>query len=80
MGTPQCLPHVILGNVAKHYGIWVSPPRCGLTNKVKLLPSRHTTYVGGNKRGYIPIEKNQYLIAIQSFSVGSCSIGRNTGN
>ena len=23
-GTPQ-LPHGILGNVAKHYGIWVSP-------------------------------------------------------
>ena len=26
-----------------------SPPRCGLTNKVKLLPSRRTTYAGGNK-------------------------------
>ena len=25
------------------------PPRCGLTNKVKLLPSRRTTYAGGNK-------------------------------
>ena len=25
-GTPQ-LPHGILGNVAKHYGIWVPPPR-----------------------------------------------------
>ena len=24
------------------------PPRCGLTNKVKLLPSRRTTYAGGN--------------------------------
>ena len=24
-----------------------SPPRCGQTNKVKLLPSRHTTYAGG---------------------------------
>ena len=23
-------------------------PRCGLTNKVKLLPSRRTTYAGGN--------------------------------
>ena len=22
---PQCLPHGILGNVAKHYGIWVPP-------------------------------------------------------
>ena len=44
---PRCLPHGILGNVAKHYGIWVPPPRCGQTNKVKLLPSRHTTYAGG---------------------------------
>ena len=24
------------------------PPRCGQTNKVKLLPSRRTTYAGGN--------------------------------
>ena len=25
-GTPpRCLPHGILGNVAKHYGIWVPP-------------------------------------------------------
>ena len=48
MGTPpQWLPHGILGNVAKHYGIWV-PPRCEQTNKVKLLPSRRTTYAGGN--------------------------------
>ena len=23
---PWCLPHGILGNVAKHYGIWVTPP------------------------------------------------------
>ena len=23
---PRCLPHGILGNVAKHYGIWVPPP------------------------------------------------------
>ena len=47
--TPP-LPHGILGNVAKHYGIWVTPPppRCGQTNKVKLLPSRRTTYAGGN--------------------------------
>ena len=25
-----------------------TPPRCGQTNKVKLLPSRRTTYAGGN--------------------------------
>ena len=46
---PPPLPHGILGNVAKHYGIRVPPPRCGLTNKVKLLPSRRTTYAGGNE-------------------------------
>ena len=45
---PPQLPHGILGNVAKHYGIWVPPPH-GQTNKVKLLPSRRTTYAGGNK-------------------------------
>ena len=30
MGTPsRCLPHGILSNVAKHYGIWEPPPpRC----------------------------------------------------
>ena len=69
---PRWLPHGILGNVAKHNGIWVPPPpvaapwhsgkcckalwdmgtpppRCGRgqTNKVKLLPSRRTTYAGG---------------------------------
>ena len=70
-GTPWWLPHGILGNVAKHYGIWYPPPqwlphgilgmlqsimgygyppRCEQTNKVKLLPSRRTTYAGGNKQ------------------------------
>ena len=29
--VPPRLPHGILGNVAKHYGIWVPPP-CGQTN------------------------------------------------
>ena len=27
-----------------------TPPRCGQTNKVKLLPSRRTTYAGGKNR------------------------------
>ena len=73
---PPCLPHGILGNVSKHYGIWVPPsvctmefwemlqstmeygyppPRCGQTDwwmegqtSVKTLPSRRTTYAGGN--------------------------------
>ena len=29
------------------------PPRCGLTNKVKLLPSRRTTYAGGKYRSNV---------------------------
>ena len=44
---PPQLAQCILGNVAKHYGIRVPPPpRCGQTNKVKVLPSRRTTYAG----------------------------------
>ena len=43
---PRCLPHGILGNVAKHYGIWVPPPVDRQT-RVKTLSSRRTTYVGG---------------------------------
>ena len=54
MGTPpRCLPHGILGNVAKHYGIWVPP--CGQTEgqtHVKTLPSRRTTYAGGNNNRF----------------------------
>ena len=53
---PRCLPHGILGNVAKHYGIWVTPPPPPWTDRwmegqtrVKTLPSRRTTYAGGNK-------------------------------
>ena len=55
---PRCLPHGILGNVAKHYGIWVPPPRCGQTNKVKVLPSRRTTYAGGNNLGGLNLDAN----------------------
>ena len=33
-------------------------PRCGQTNKVKLLPSRRTTYAGGNKE-YIKTRRNK---------------------
>ena len=32
--SPWCLPHGILGNVAKHYGIWVPPPRCQQTENI----------------------------------------------
>ena len=49
---PWCLPHGILGNVAKHNGIWVPP--CRQTDwwmegqtRVKTLPSRRNTYAGG---------------------------------
>ena len=44
---PRCLPHGILGNVAKHYGIWVPPPGVNKPNKVKLLTSHRTMYAGG---------------------------------
>ena len=50
--VPPWLPHGILGNVAKHYGIWGTPP-CGQwtdrQTRVKTLPSRRITYAGGNK-------------------------------
>ena len=52
--VPPWLPRGILGNVAKHYGIWV-PTHPWWTDRimdgqtrVKTLPSRHTTYAGGN--------------------------------
>ena len=49
---PRCLSHGILGNVAKHYGIWVPPPpvdrQMDGQTRVKTLPSRRTTYAGGN--------------------------------
>ena len=59
---PWCLPHGILGNVAKHYGIWVPPPvdrqidgwMDGQT-RVKTLPSRCTTYTGGNNHSNLNI-------------------------
>ena len=33
---PRCLPHLILGNVAKHYGIWVPPGVCPMAFWVML--------------------------------------------
>ena len=44
--VPPQLPHGILGNVAKHYGIWV-PPWTDRQTRVKTLPSCRTTYAGG---------------------------------
>ena len=34
----RCLPHGILGNVAKHYGIWVPPLWTDRQTRVKTLP------------------------------------------
>ena len=52
-GTPP-LPHGILGNVAKHYGIWVPPPVDrqidGWTDACQNITFPRTTYAGGNKR------------------------------
>ena len=50
-GTPW-LPHGILGNVAKHYGIWVPPSPPPVDRQVeeqmhvKTLSSHRTTYAG----------------------------------
>ena len=38
-GYPPRLPHGILGNVAKHYGIWVPPLWTDRQTRVKTLPS-----------------------------------------
>ena len=50
---PDVCPNGILGNAAKHYGIWVPPLWTdrwmeGQT-RFKTLPSRRTTYAGSNK-------------------------------
>ena len=36
---PRCLPHSILGNVAKHYGIWVPPHKRHAARHVVSTPS-----------------------------------------
>ena len=46
----------------------VTPPRCGQTNKVKLLPSRRTTYAGGKKK-FTKTTQNMGMFWIQ-LSVG----------
>ena len=60
MGTPppqldlaryppsQCLPHGILGNVAKHYGIWVPPPPPPPPPQVWTDKQSETITAGGN--------------------------------
>ena len=50
------MPHGILGNVAKHHGSFkkkimgwgTPPPWTDRQTHVKTLPSRRTTYAGGN--------------------------------
>ena len=50
-GYPPRLPHGILGNVAKHYGIWVPPPVDrqidGWTDACQNITFPRTTYAGG---------------------------------
>ena len=48
---PRC-PMAFWEMLQSIMGYGYPPPRCGQTNKVKLLPSRRTTYAGG---------KNQFL-------------------
>ena len=59
--VPPRLPHGILGNVAKHYGIWVSPP---VDRQTPVKTVRRTTYAGGNNDSkksmlLIPSPRNQ---------------------
>ena len=68
MGTPH-LSYGILGNVAKHYGIWVPP--CGQTDvwmdgqtRVKTLPSRRTTYAGGK---YVKLYTKHFYFVSKGF-------------
>ena len=51
---PRCLPHGILGNVAKHYGIWV-PPQVW-TDWKHYLP--HPSDAAGNYTIYRMIRKD----------------------
>ena len=50
-GYPPRLPHGILGNVAKHYGIWVPPPvdrqMDGRTDACQNITFPRTPYAGG---------------------------------
>ena len=50
--APPPLSHGILGNVAKHYGIWVPPPVDrqigGWTDACQNITFPRTTYAGGN--------------------------------
>ena len=55
---PRCLPHGILGNVAKHYGIWVPPPRCGQTENITFP---HPSDAGG---------KNYLMSLLQILAMG----------
>ena len=73
----RCLPHGILGNVAKHYGIWVLPP-CGQTDRwmdgqtrVKTLPSRRTTYAGGNNYHVMANQNVPITSIFTDFTLGS---------
>ena len=53
--VPPLLPHGILGNVAKHYGIWVPPLWTdrwmdGRTDACQNITFPRTPYAGGKKR------------------------------
>ena len=57
---PRCLPHGILGNVAKHYGIWVPPPPCGQTDG---WMDRHMS------KHYLPIVLCTQAVIINNYKV-----------
>ena len=58
---PPPLPHGILGNVAKHYGIWVPPPPVdrqidGWTDACQNITFPRTTYAGGKYRRLLTLQ------------------------
>ena len=59
MGTPP-LPHGILGNVAKHYGIWVPPP-------VDRQKDRHVS------KHYLPVVLRTRAVIIRYFKHCACA-------
>ena len=75
---PPPLPHGILGNVAKHYGIWVPPPVDrqidGWTDACQNITFPRTTYAGGkyvqNGNCYILRTSNSRTKVHSSHSTG----------
>ena len=66
---PPCCPMAFWEMLQSIMGYGYPPPRCGLTNKVKLLPSRRTTYAGGNNQA-LPYNSKQKTRMVTSLLCG----------